>query len=281
MKKSLLEIHGAVLLFGLAGLFGKIVLLPAWSIVLGRVIFASLFLLIIIKYRGNSLKIDKGIKQRTLIALGILLAIHWVTFFHSIQISTVAIGLLTFSTFPIFVTFLEPILFKEPFKKSNIIVALITFSGVAMVVPTIEVSNNITQGVFWGIISGLTFAILSLLNRKAVKHCSSLTIAFYQNSIATLFLLPIIFAIDQAPTIKDIALLALLGIVFTALAHTLFINSLKNIKTQTASIITCLEPVYGIVAAMILLNEIPSGKETIGMIIILSTVLYSTIQSKR
>lgn len=118
--------------------------------------------------------------------MGIILAVHWTTFFQSIQMSTVAIGLLTFSTFPVFTTFLEPYFFKE---KINV---------------------------------------------------------------------------------KDIVI-----------AHTLFINSLKNIKTQTAGIISSLEPVYGIILAVILLGELPTIKEVIGGVIILGTSFYSTISVKK
>ena len=70
-----------------------------------------------------------------------------------------------------------------------------------------------------------------------------------------------------------------MGIVFTGIAHTLFINSLKNIKTQTAGIISSLEPLYGILLSIFFLNEIPSIKEIVGGIIILGTVFYSTMKN--
>lgn len=281
IKKSLLQIHTAVLLFGLAGLFGKLISLPAMAIVLGRVFFASLFLIVVIKQRKESLHIYKRKDLLYLLLLGVILAIHWGTFFLSIQISTVAIALLTFSTFPVFVTFLEPLFFKERLKRADIIVAIIVFSGVALVVPQLEVSNKITQGIFWGVISGLTFALLSLINRKTVQTYSSLTVAFYQNFIATCLLLPLLFTKNINVETKDLALLSLLGIVFTGIAHTLFINSLKKIKAQTASIIACLEPVYGIIAALFLLGEIPSERVIIGTCIILGSVFFSTLRSNK
>lgn len=71
-----------------------------------------------------------------------------------------------------------------------------------------------------------------------------------------------------------------LGMVFTGIPHSLFINGLKNIKTQTAGIISSLEPVYGIIFATFLLREIPSLREVLGGSVILSTVFYSTIKSK-
>lgn len=230
------------------------------------------------------LKKDIKLKQRKhyfyFAVTGVILAIHWSTFFKSIQVSTVAIGLLTFTTFPVFVTFLEPYFFKEKIKLSDIIIAIVTFLGVVLIIPKFEPSNNLTQGVLWGVSSGFTYAIVSMLNRKYVKEYSSSIVAFYEQFIATIVLIPFFFLQKPVFNIKDIFLLILLGIVFTGISHSLFINGLKNIKTQTAGIISSLEPVYGIIFATFLLKEIPTLREILGGMVILITVFYSTINSK-
>ncbi len=279
-NKSLMEIHLAVFLFGLSGLFGKLLSLPSMIIVLGRVFFSSVFLLIIMLYLKKDIKLKQRKHYFYLILMGTILAIHWSAFFKSIQISTVAIGLLTFSTFPVFVTFLEPYFFKEKIKLSDIVIAIVTFLGIVLVIPKFELGNNLTQGVLWGIISGFTYAILSMLNRKYVKEYSSSVIAFYEQFVATIVLIPFLFLQKPVFQTKDILLLILLGTVFTAISHSLFINGLKYIKTQTAGIISSLEPVYGIIIAAFLLREIPTLREILGGIIILGTVFYSTIKSK-
>lgn len=279
-NRSLAEIHLAVFLFGVSGLFGKLLLLPPMIIVLGRVFFSSTFLLIIMLYLKRDIKLKQRKHYFNLVAMGVILAIHWSTFFKSIQVSTVAIGLLTFSTFPVFVTFLEPYFFKEKIKLSDVIIAIVTFLGVVLVIPKFQLGNNLTQGVLWGVTSGFTYAILSMFNRKYVKEYSSLIIAFYEQLGATIVLIPFLFLQNPSFQTKDILLLVLLGTVFTGISHSLFINGLKNIKTQIAGIISCLEPVYGIIFAIFLLREIPTLKEALGGIIILSTVFYSTIKSK-
>ena len=278
--KNLAEIHLAVLLFGLSGLFGKLLTLSPTIIVLGRVFFSSIFLFMIILYFKTDMKLKEKKHYLYLIMMGVILALHWSAFFKSIQVSTVAIGLLTFSTFPVFVTFLEPLFFKEKIKFSNILIAVVTLLGVMLVVPTFELGNNLTQGVIWGILSGLTYAILSMMNRKFVKDYSSLVIAFYEQLIATLVLIPFYFLLRPVFDLKDILLLVVLGIVFTGVSHLLFINSLKNLKTQTAGIISSLEPVYGIIFAIFLIREIPTFREIIGGIVIISTVFHSTIKAK-
>ena len=162
-------------------------------IVLGRVFFSSIFLLIIILYLKKDIKLKQKKHYFYLVLMGVILAIHWSTFFKSIQVSTVAIGLLTFSTFPVFVTFLEPYFFKEKIKLSDIVIAIVTLLGVMLVIPKFELGNNLTQGVMWGIVSGFTYAILSMLNRKFVKEYSSPVIAFYEQFVATIVLIPFLF----------------------------------------------------------------------------------------
>ncbi len=279
-NKNLAQIHLAVFLFGVAGLFGKLLLLPPMIIVLGRVFFSSIFLLIIMIYLKKDIKLKKKEHYFYLVIMGIILAIHWSAFFKSIQVSTVAIGLLVFSTFPVFVTFLEPYFFKEKIIKRDIVIAIITLLGVALVVPKFQLGDNLTQGVLWGVLSSFTYAILSMLNRKYVKEYSSVVIAFYEQFVATIVLIPFLFLIKPVFRPMDIILLILLGIVFTAISHTLFISGLKNVKTQTAGIISSLEPVYGIIFALIIIGEVPTAREILGGIIILASAFYSTVKTQ-
>lgn len=275
-NRSLLEIHIAVLLFGLAGLFGKWIDQPAMIIVLGRVFFASIFLVVLLLWRKERIRLNKRQDYLYLGLMGVVLAIHWVTFFQAIQVSTVAIGLLTFSTFPVFVTFMEPTFFKEKIRRVDVLVALVTFVGVALVIPSLELENSMTQGAIWGVISGFTFAILSILNRKYVADYSSWVIAFYQDATAVFVLIPFLFIIQPSFAPQDILLLGLLGVVFTGIAHSLFIGGLVHVKAQTASIIASLEPVYGIITAVIFLGEIPMLRVIVGGMIILGATFYAT-----
>jgi drug/metabolite transporter (DMT)-like permease len=105
----------------------------------------------------------------------------------------------------------------------------------------------------------LTFAILALVNRRNVRISDPVAVAFFQNLFAALCLvIPVVLIQPRAPAATDLPALIFLGVVCTALSHTLFISSLKQIRAQTASVITGLEPVYGIVLAFLLLNEIPT-----------------------
>ncbi|WP_174518418.1 MULTISPECIES: DMT family transporter [Clostridia] len=278
-RNGLASIHIAVLLFGLAGLFAKWVDLPAVIIVLGRVIFSSLFLWFLLKIKKERLRLLSGRDYLLMITAGIVLAVHWTTFMQSIQTSTVAIGTLTFSTFPLFVTFLEPVLFREKIRLSSVVSAVIMLCGVLFIVPEFQLGNTMTQGVVWGMTGSLSYAVLSLMNRKFMeKYTSSLT-AFYEQATAGIVLLPSVFLLKPAVNGKDILVLLLLGVVFTAVAHTMYIDGLGTVKVQTAGIISGLESVYGILAAFLFLGEKPGIKELAGGVIILGVVFYSTFAS--
>lgn len=278
-KSSLIQLHIAVLLFGISGLFGKFLTQSSIIIVLGRVFFSSIFLFLGLTITKENLKLESRKDMLIIAFMGIVLAIHWSTFFQGIKLSTVAIGLLTFSTFPIFVTFMEPFFFGEKLKKEDIILAFITFAGVMFVIPDFHMGNEMTVGAMYGILSSLSYAVLSILNRKYVKEYKGVVIAFYEQLVSLIVLLPFFFIMEPVFIRKDIFLLILLGTVFTGITHTLFINSLKDIKTQTAGIISSLEPLYGIILSIFLLNEVPSVKEIAGGLLILGTVFYSTIKN--
>ncbi|MFO7980427.1 MAG: DMT family transporter [Candidatus Aminicenantes bacterium] len=283
-RVSLFEIHLAVLLFGAAGLFGKWLLISPFIIVLGRVFFASLSLSVIIGISGKKKLLLPGNDYFYFVLLGFILAIHWVSFFQSIQVSTVAIGLLSFSTYPVFTTFLEPVFTKQRIIPLNVFLSLFCLFGVFLIVPKFDVQNSTYLGVLWGVFSGFTFSLLTIINRKLTQKHSSLIIAFNQNFFSTLFLVPVLLFIKPGLTLRNLWLLIILGVVCTALSHTLFIKGMKNVKAQTASLIHTLEPVYGIIFAFLLLKEVPSSRTLMGGAVILlgqALILYLFIKRKK
>nr|WP_321397710.1 DMT family transporter [uncultured Desulfobacter sp.] len=280
--RGLVLIHIAVFLFGFAGLFGKFLdCTPLW-IVLGRTVFASLALIVYaIIFPGIPLRVATPKDLGFFVVQGILLALHWLSFFAAIQVSSVAVGLITFSSFPLFVTFMEPFFFKERFKKRDLLTAIAVFAGIVLVVPDMDLSNEVTLGSIYGLASGFSFAVLGLVNRRNARRCHPVTAAFYQNLFAAVSLvIPVVLMQSQPPEFHDILLLGLLGIVFTALAHGCFITGLTRIRVQTASVIAGMEPVYGILFAFILLGEKPDVSTLVGGVLIIGAVISAGLLEK-
>ena len=275
---GLIELHVAVLLFGLAGLFGKFLPIPAWLIVLGRTGFATAALGGALLWGGRQ-RLPRERKTIALFCLlGLILASHWITFFKAIQVSSVAVGLLSFSTFPVFITIIEPLWFNEQRRSIDTVTALLVIAGLGIMVYPSRFGGQIVAGVVWGTVAGFTFAILSLLNRKWVQQYSPVIIALYQNGIAALVLAPMLIWTDIRIHAGQVGMLALLGVICTALAHALFIRGLRFVRAQLASVIACLEPVYGIVFAFFLLREVPSAYTLTGGAVILATTVTATLR---
>ena len=195
-----------------------------------------------------------------LVGNGIVLAVHWLSFFAAIQVSTVAVGLLGYASFPLFTLLAERVFFARRMRRREGLTALLVTAGIALLVPEFSLANPVVQGLGWGLVSGFTFALLVVMNRRWAGTRSATDIAFWQNAFAALALLPFALAAPWAiGTIggREIMLLIVLGLVCTALAHTLFIGGLAVVSSHTASVIAALEPVYGIVLAFAFLGEVP------------------------
>lgn len=276
LSKNFLYIHLVVLLVAFSSLFSKLITLSALTLIVGRIFFSSIFLLIFFNHNKETTRLTKRIEHSYLALMGIILVIHWYTFFQSVHLSALIIGLLTFSIFPLLVPYLEPYFFKEKLKLSDIIIANIMFCGILLVVPNLSIKTATIQGMLYGFITGSTYANLSLINRKCTKKYCSLVISLYEQAITTIFLLPFLFTKLPKFTINDILLLMVLGTIFVVIAHELFIHGLKNIRRKTSRLITYFEPVYGVIIATITIHAIPTVNELFGAVIILGTVLYHT-----
>ncbi len=279
VRLSLLQIHLAVVLAGGAGLFAKLVTASPVTITCARTLFGSLTLAAAALLMKVSLRVGSTKDLLLLLLSGAILAVHWFAFFVSIQISTVAIGLLAFSSFPLFVTFLEPLFFREPLRRRDVITSIVVVAGLVLVTPSWDLGNRLTQGLLAGVFGAFAFAVFSLLSRASVKCYPTLTVSFYQQATACLCTLPFALQQEWSLTSQDLAALVVLGVVFTGLAQALAVASLRHLRAQTVGIAYGLEPVYGILFASVLLNEQPSLRTLCGGGLILAAVIASSLKA--
>ena len=125
--------------------------------------------------------------------------------------------------------------------------------------------------------SALAYAVLTVMNKGFAGRYSGTLTAFYEQATAAVFLLPFVLKMGIHLSLSDFYLLLFLGIVTTALAHTLFISSLKEIPAQLAGVCSSMETVYGILFALLLLGEVPSIREIVGAVIIVAVVITAQI----
>lgn len=151
-----------------------------------------------------------------IIMVGAVMAVHWTTFFQSIQVASVAIGTITFSTFPLFLTFLEPLVFHEKLRKQSIISAVILLIGVIITIPEFSIENHMTVGIIWGMVSSFTYAVATLANRYFSAKYIGRIVCMYEQGTAAVLLLPTMFIINATWRSVDIAGVAFIGFVCTA-----------------------------------------------------------------
>ena len=277
-RLSLIQLHFSVLLAGGAGLFAKFVEASPAVITCGRTLFGSAALAVVALLIQSDLRVRCRKDLLMLASSGAILALHWFSFFVAIRVSTVAIGLLAFSSFPLFVTFLEPVIFRERLRGHDVITAVLVVLGLILVTPNWDLSNHLTQGVLWGVFSAFTYALLSLMSRWYVRVYPTVTVAFYQQAFAALCALPFALSWQGSISGRDLGLLILLGVVFTGLAQGLAVASLRHLRAQTVGVAYGMEPVYGVVFAWLMLHELPSARTLCGGALICGAVLWTSVR---
>lgn len=280
--QSLLMVNVAVALFGLAGVLGALADVPSPLVVLGRVVFGGLALLGVARLLRLRLRVRRA-DAALLVVQGILLAVHWATFFQSIAVAGVAIGLISFATFPLFTAAIEPLVLGTTPNRLQLVAALGILAGVWVLVPEFSLGSTATAGIVWGLAGAATFALLTVLNRRLGRTYPGLLLSLYQNGVAAIVLLPVLLVVSPAPLWEPWVLLILLvlGIGCTAVAHTLFIAGLRRMTAQLASLLASLEPVWGIALGVLLLGEHPSLRSLVGGSIIVGATIVPVLFAYR
>jgi drug/metabolite transporter (DMT)-like permease len=151
--------------------------------------------------------------------------------------------------------------------------------GLVVLVPSLNPGDQTLHGLAWAILSGFTFAWLAVRGRTLLATERATAIALWQNAFAALALLPIAAlagVFDRAPSAHEMGLIVALGVVCTALSHTLFIASMQRVTAHVASVVAALEPVYGIALALLLLGEVPAPRTLVGAVLIVGAAIAAS-----
>ena len=276
-----MELNVAVLLWGGTALFAKLIKLPAFQITCLRSVPAVLCLVGVLCFFRQGYALRTGRDYILSVLSGLALVAHWVTYFKSIQLSTVAIGILSLHVYPVLTALAEPLFFKEPFHPIDLLMTVVVLVGLGIMVPEVSLSSQTTQGILWGILSAVFWTARNLLSRQLVQTYSGLKVMAYQLGVCALVPLPWVVWGGQTVSPQAWGQLALLGVIFTALPHTLFTNSLQHLTIRTVSVMATLLPIYGAVLAAMVLNEIPAARTLIGGAIVIAVVFYETWRTVR
>ena len=279
-SNQLLLLTFATILISTSGALGKFIDLPAPVIIWGRSALGALFLFIFCRYKKLSIKIKSSKDFPTILLSALLLGTHWVTYFYALKLSNVAIGMLSLFTFPVITALLEPLFTKTKLNRIHILLALMVLLGIYILVPDLNFENTYIKGILIGVFSALCYALRNLILKRHVHKYNGTVLMMQQVLIVSIFLLPVMFKMDISNIQAQIPYLIILGLVTTAIGHSLFINSLKHFSVSTASIIGSAQPIFGIIIAFLFLNEVPTLNTFFGGSLIIATVVIESIRSR-
>lgn len=277
-KSALLTLHLGAFLMGATGLFSKIIELPAWDITGYRTWIAAAVLFAWVYWRERSLGLKLPRDYARMLVLGVLLALHWVTFFYSMQVANIAVGMISLYAYPVVTVFLEPWLKRTKLDWRDLVSGVLVLVGIYFLVPEFDLNNNMTQGVIWGVISALTFAVRNLLLSYWFSDQTAARSMSYQVLIVALLMTPVLFLSSHQPSTHDWWLLLCLGIVFTAFTHTLLGYALRYLKAKTVGLVACLQPVYAVIYEIAVLHTYPDWSTIIGGSIIMAAAIYESVR---
>ncbi|MEM9991837.1 MAG: DMT family transporter [Bacteroidota bacterium] len=262
-----------------SGPLGRYIALAPPLAIWWRALFAAFFLACFCWWRGYSFQL-KGRRQIVaVVGTGVLMAVHWITFFYALQLSNVAVGMLSLMTYPAITALLEPVLLNTKYRPLQLYLGLLILLGVSFLVPDLDVTSNTTQGVLCGIFSASCYALRNIICKMQVGQLRPSILMFYQVVATVMLTLPALgYYTTQTVTDYLLPLLAL-GLITTAIGHSLFVRSFQYFSVSTASILSSVQPIYGILLAILFLNEFPDTRSILGGICILLTVFIASRRS--
>jgi drug/metabolite transporter (DMT)-like permease len=277
---KLLGLITATFFISTSGVLGRYINMPSELIIFFRALFAMLILGVFLKYKRVDFNLKSSKHRVPFVIGGVFMAVHWVTYFYALKLSNVAIGMLSLYTFPVMIAFLEPVFLKVKFNPIYIVLGVLVLLGLYILSPEFTFESTTVQGIVFGLISALCYAIRILILKQYVHQYNGVLLMFYQTVIISICLFPTLFFMDVSGFQSQLPYLLLLAFLTTAIGHSLMVYSLQFFTASTTSIISSIQPIFGIILAYIFLSEIPEMNTFIGGGLILATVIIESVRNK-
>jgi drug/metabolite transporter (DMT)-like permease len=258
VSKARLQIHFCVLLWGFTAILGKLITLPALPLVWWRMLLVAVALLLMPKVWRGLIAMPARLRW-AYAGIGVLVSLHWLTFYAAIKLSNASVGATCIALGPVFLALIEPWIAKRKFDPRELLIGIAVVPGVALVVG--GVPTGMRLGIVVGACSALLVALFSSFNKRLVDHGDPLTVTCIELGTGTLFLtvlaplLPHSGAAFVLPGWHDTWMLLALSFGCTLLPFALALVALRHLSAFGTQMVTNLEPVYAIVLAIVLLGE--------------------------
>ena len=283
--KNLILMHFVVLIFGFTGILGKLITIEAVPLVFWRTAIGAVTIYLWLKLQNKVTKKSWATIAK-LAGVGILIAIHWVTFFASIKASNVSIALTMLAVSPMFVGFIEPIFFRRKIDPKEIFIASVVIVGVAI---TLKFSSGYELGVLLGLISAFFASLFATINGVLVKDHDASNISLVELFFASLVIFIFMAVRGEVGLeliridIMDWVYITILAVVATSFAFIAFTHVMKVFTPFTTTVAINLEPIYSIILAVLIFGEkeIMDVQFYIGATLIIGAIIINTILKEK
>ncbi|PVH24752.1 DMT family transporter [Sphingobacterium corticibacter] len=283
-SRNVLILHFTVLIWGFTGVLGELISVSALHLVWYRVLIAAISLFIYLLWCKQPLKVSRS-QLLQFLGVGFIVGLHWVLFFHSIKISTVSVTLVSLSSVTLFTAVLEPLINRKRMEVSDVLIGLLIIFGIYLIF-------KFEFQYFWGIVFGLLAAICAsffgIFNARMVKTADAKIISFYEMVGAVIgvsILLGVSGGFDAQMLLhqSDVIYLLVLGIVCTAVAYVLAVSVMREVSAFTVALATNLEPVYGIMLALLLFGQkeaMSTGFYAGAVLVLMAVFMYPYLKNR-
>lgn len=272
-RRDYFQLHFIVFLWGFSAILGKLITIPAVELVFFRGILATIGMALLILFTKGTFHVTPR-QLLQLLAIGAIVAVHWIAFFGAARISNVSVSLVGFATNSLWAALLEPVFNKTRIKKSEVFLGLLVIAGLYVI---FSFDFNYPGGLLLGILAGFTSALFSVFNSKMVRKVPAYTITFYE--MMSIFICIGLFLpfypsisgqeLQLSPVAMDWLYMALLAGVCSVYAYSLAVELMKRISVFLLQLSLNLEPLYGIIMAVIIFGK----HEKMGLNFYLGTAL--------
>jgi len=275
--KNYLHLHLIVFIWGFTAVLGKLITIDALPLVWFRMGLAVCFISAFIAIKRFSLKIPPK-KVAIMAIVGVVIALHWVTFFQAIKVANVSVALATLSTGAFFTALIEPLFYKRKMIWYEIVFGIVVILGLLII---FKVEKQYVEGIVLALISALLSSIFALANGKLIQTEKPSVISFYELLSGVLCISVYLgFRGDFKPAFFELSpndwiYLFILASICTAYAFIASVKVMQYLTPYTVMLTVNLEPVYAIVLAFIFLGESEKMNPLfyMGALLILSTVI--------
>ncbi|PCI11961.1 MAG: EamA family transporter [Flavobacteriaceae bacterium] len=284
--QNYLHLHFVILIWGFTAVLGALISIDAIPLVWYRMLIATAFLFIYMLIRRKSFKVSKGTLTKFILG-GIIIALHWITFFLAIKSSNISVALIMMSTGAFFTSLIEPLFFKRRVSKLELFLGILVIFGLYII---FKIEGHFMLGIIYGLISSFLSALFSVANGLYVKKNDPVVMSFYQLFFGVVFITILlgikgefVFSFFQLSS-NDWIYLLILGSICTAYAFAASVKVMKVLSPFTVMLSINLEPVYGIILALLIFPEkekMPPNFYYGALIILFAVVLNGIIINRK